>query len=154
MVTQAYKTHSFALRSTNVNHILMEIDHSTMPEPARITSDNVNTTHNGNVYISCPSVIQLMVRTPGAVPTASLRVQNVSQILLDAARSAVTPMPTVSVFSVLQSNLNTIQWGPMIMSLSATDITETDITGELTIPSLIDRPLLTRVSQAITPGLF
>lgn len=154
MVTQAYHTHSYAVRSTNINHTLMEIDHPSMPEPARITSDIVDTTHNGNVYIACPAVVQIISRTAGSLPVSRISVDNVSQLLLDSLRSVTTPMPTITTFCVLQSAVNVIQWGPSVMYLSDTEITATTISGNLTIPSLIDRPLLNRASAAITPGLF
>lgn len=154
MVTTAYRTHAFALRSGEVNITLIEFDHPSLPEPARVTSDNVATTHQGNVYVPCPALVQFITRVPGQMPTARISVDNVSQLLLEAVRSVVQPMPTVTLTCVLASSPDTIEWGPQVLSLSGVDIDAQQISGELTLAPLIDTPVMRRVSPAITPGLF
>lgn len=152
-VSAAFKAHAFALRSDDVNINLVEIDHPNLPEPARISTDTVDTVHLGNTYVSCPVKIQWAVREGGRAPTSRLEVDNVGKIILDPVRSVVSPMPTVRFISVLASQLNTIDF-EQTMDLADAKITPEVISGELTVYNLLNRPVLTRVSARICPGLF
>lgn len=152
MVSSTFRTHAFALRSGEVNITLLEIDHPNLASPARLSTDTVATTHGGNVYVPCPALVQFLQRVPGAIPTARIQVDNTSQLLLEATRSVVQPMPTVTMTVVLASDPNTVEIQQTLF-LAQAEITAAQISGELTMAP-VDGPFLRRVSPAITPGLF
>lgn len=119
--------------------LLVEISHPALPEPIRMTSDGLTTTHDGEGYEPLPFAVTLPDDRESAQPRASLTVPNVEHENIQLIRSA-EGAPTVTLVLVLDDNPDRIERGPWELELVDVSYDINSIRGTLQPRSLIGEP--------------
>jgi hypothetical protein len=135
--------------------LLLEIDHSELATPIRVSSDNVNTTSNGEVFVAYPFILKLPNddNTEGP-PVASLQIDNVDQSLTTVIRNITTP-PTCRIMVVLGSDPDTLEMDLPGFSMIDISANVTTISAQLTIENYMAEPFPgNKFMPSTFPGLF
>ncbi len=120
--------------------LLVEVSHDTdLPEPIRVSSDAVNTTSNGNLYVSYPFDVWLPDDEYDHAPTCRIRIDNVDRSLTVGIRSLTSP-PTVRVMVVLASSPNTIEVDFPDFKLVKISYDAFVIEGNVTVENYLNEP--------------
>ena len=136
--------------------VLVTIDHPSMGgSPIRVTSDSVNTTSNGETYIPYAFEIGLPDERPGSLPEVSLTIDNVDQVIVNAARSIGDGYATVRVQIVLASDPDQVEVDHDELELSSVEYDEEKVTGRITVSRILDQPFpADQFTPTLAPGLF
>ena len=128
----------YSAQTERVFVLLAELNHSSLANPLRFTSDGAETTHNGNVYTPMQFTLSLPSEGEGR-PTSRVQIQNVHRDIVATLRALTSP-PSFKMIVVLASSPDVIEGGPWNMTLAMTSYDEAFVTAELQGPSLIEEP--------------
>ena len=112
--------------------ILITIDHDTLLDALRLTSDGVPTVSNGDTYVPYPFRFRLPDHTPDRPPACRVEIDNVDTQIMDALEAIETPA-TFKIAVVRSGDLDTEE--VTLSNFRLSNISETDrvIQGDLTI---------------------
>ena len=107
-LSSAFLSALYGSRTTEAVLVLLTIDHDDLSTPIRLSSDEVDTTSNGDTYTAYPFKIQLPDDPENGVSRGRITVDNVNRLLVESVRSISTP-PTVDIAVVLSSDPDTVE---------------------------------------------
>ena len=130
--------------------ILLEIDHSSLSEPVRLTSNNVDTVHLTNTYVACPFSIDLPADQENQISEVRLIIENVSRQLIPLIRTVSTP-PTINVKIVLASDPDTIEASFLGYTLADINYNALAVQGRFSKENFLAEPYPSRL---VLPSTF
>jgi len=152
-----------APQSTDVLCILVTIEHDDLSETLyfvqdevrpETSGDNAGITSNGNFHIAFPFRITLPNDRDQEVPRSTLRIDNVSREIIDSIRS-ISSSPTISINIARQSDPDTIERGPIVMTLEDVIYNAIVIQGNLGAELFLDTQYpYQKFTPNTAPGLF
>ena len=120
----------FAQETTQVFLCILDIIHADLDETIRVVNNTEDIVSNGNTYIGFPFSISLPADVENQLPAMSLSIDNVDRTIVNAVRTISSP-PIVSLSVILASAPNTIEMGPIEMTLRQVDYDDKVVTGTL-----------------------
>lgn len=133
---------------------LITIDHASLAQPIRVTSDAVDTVSRGDTYVRYPFQVELPSDVEDRPPTARLTIDNVHRDILLTLR-ALPSAPTIAIEIVLGSDPDTVEAAFPDFTLRDIGFDALTIEGELTVEHYDTEPFPAGVfSPADFPGLF
>jgi hypothetical protein len=138
-VSSRFRSALFAQETAEVFLVLLEIHHEELVDPIRLSSDSVNTTSNGQLYIAYPFEIGLPDDPAEGIPRAKLRVDNVHRSIVEAVRRISTP-PKVHMLVVLADNPDVVEVSFPHFLLTNVQYDAETVSGDLTLESLEAEP--------------
>lgn len=146
--------------------ILLTIEHDDLDAPIRVTDDPkeriqvtddevvYGLTSRGEDYIALPFSIALPEDTDEEVPSVQLRIDNIDRRIVDAVRSISSP-PTVTLEVVLSDSPDTVEYGPVELTLTNCTFDAFEVKGQLQQEDLLnDRYPSTQYLPSNYPALF
>jgi hypothetical protein len=134
--------------------ILLELSNPGLSQPIRVSSDSVDTTHNGNTYVAFPFDIALPDDTDEGPPTTRLTIDNVSREIVQAVRSVSTAVD-VDIKIVLGSDPDKVEAEFPDFQLRDVRYNVLTVEGQLNIESFAQEPFPAgKFDPARFPGLF
>jgi hypothetical protein len=122
--------------------ILLTIDHADMTNPIRVSSTTESFVSNVQTYLPCPFLINLPSDDAETIQELELQVQNVVRDIVAGIR-AITPgsaAPTVTMEVVTVSLPDTVEVGPLVLSLRSARYDRQVVTGALGYAPILDQP--------------
>ncbi len=154
-VSLAFMQAMFSQQTGEAPVLLVEIDHTSLDDPIRVTDYDVDITSNGDVYVAFPFMIVLPTDIEGGAPRAKITIDNVDRSIVQAMREASGLPPTCTISLVLASDPDTIEAtfpGFVMRNVSYNALT---IEAELTLDVLTFEPFPAgRFRPGAFPGLF
>ena len=117
---------------------LLEIYHPLLDDPDH-TIKLVNDWVDHGAYTAYPFDIGLPTDAKDRPPEATLRLDNVDRMLIEAIDAVSTP-PDVKLEVVLASDISTVEAGPFEFKMRALDYDVQEITAKLTYEIMLDEP--------------
>ena len=148
--TNTFKSAVFAQDTNETFLILITIDHDDLDAPIRVSSDNVDTTSNGNTFVAFPFDLVLADDDENASPRARLSIDNVDRQIVLAVRT-ITSAPSVLVQIVLASDTDTIEASFPDFKLENISYNDLTVSGDLTLEEFTTEPY---PSGTFTPADF
>ena len=134
--------------------ILLELTNPGLSQPIRVTSNSVDTVHNGDTYVAFPFEIELPDDTDEGPPTAQLRIDNVSREIVQAIRTVQTAVD-VDIKIVLGSDPDTVEAEFADFQLRDVKYDALVVEGSLNIETFAQEPFPAgKFDPARFPGLF
>jgi hypothetical protein len=134
--------------------LLLELDNSELANPIRVTSNSIDTTHDGNTYVAFPFEIALPDDTDENTPTARLTIDNVSREIVRAVRIVTGPV-NVNIKVVLGSDPDTVEAEFPDFQLRDVKYNVLTVEGQLNIERFAQEPFPAgKFDPARFPGLF
>jgi hypothetical protein len=130
--------------------LLLELDHPDLANPIRVSSDSVDTSHNGSTYVAFPFDIALPDDTDENTPTARLTIDNVSREIVQAVRTVTGPV-NVNIKIVLGSDTETVEAEFPDFQLRDVRYNVLTVEGQLNIESFAQEPF---PAGTFTPASF
>lgn len=134
---------------------LVEISHPDLTQPARVVRDNLDLTHQGNLFVAGAFELTPPDDLAAGSPRAQLSIDNVGKELMqwlelsNGGRGA-----SVRLLQVLRSDPNTVQF-EVTMELSHVTATSLVVTGSLGFDELLNISAVGLTYNLQTaPGLF
>lgn len=154
-VSAAFKKAAFAGETGEAFLLLVTIDHPSLADPLRATSDAVETASNGEAFLPYPFQIELAPEGEDAAPRIRLSIDNVDRTIVTVIRDAGLTAPTVTVQVVLGSDPDTIEAEFPDFRLRQADYNALTVEGELALEDFttLPYPALTYTPSRF-PGLF
>ena len=150
-ISNTFKTAIFKQETSEIFHVLLEINHSSLGTPLRFANNTENVTSNSNVYTAFPFKIDF---PPGdrddQVPTIRLSICNVDRTIVEAIRN-MTSAPTVDVSIVLESDPDTVEVGPLQFTLKNVVYDALIVEGELGFEDILNEGF---PKDSFTPNEF
>lgn len=135
--------------------LLLTLDHDTLPEPIRVTSDEVETVSRGQTWQPYPYRIRLPDARTEAAPTALLEIDNVHRDIIAAIRRMGTKPARVTIELVLGSRPDQVEMAWRGFELREITYDALTVTGELVVADLATTAYPKhRFVPALFPGLF
>ena len=144
----------FAPETDEVFLVLITVDHDELSEPLRVSSDSVDTTSRGDLFIAYPFKIALPSDDESAPPVAQVTIDNISKVIVDSLRSISSPA-TFKIEIIRAADPDTVEivFDQFLLKNVRGDVFQ--ITGDLTIESVMTEPFPYRIfSPAEFRGLF
>jgi Domain of unknown function (DUF1833) len=133
---------------------LLTLDHPSLDEPIRVTSDGVETVSRGHTFLPYPFDIQRPDSTEDRPPRARLSIDNVDPVLITALRPLTSPI-AVTYEVVRGAAPDELEWGVENLEIREIQYDSLTITGELVARDLrveaFPRHLFV---PSLFPGLF
>ena len=130
--------------------VLIEIDHDSLSEPIRLSSDAVNTVSNGNTYVAYPFDLVLPDDPEEGVSKGRLIIDNVHRDIIQFVRN-LPSAPKVTIRIVLASNPDVIEAEFPNFELVNIQYDALTVSGDLSIRSFMSEPY---PGDSFTPSLF
>lgn len=146
-----------AQETNQVFLVLLLIDHSSLTEPIRIVNNFEDISSNGATYIGCPFAITFPSDLEDQLPAVTLSIDNVDRQIVAAVRNIdPTDGPATSEISVvLASSPDTIEVGPMSLTLREVSYDAALVTGTMQPEDILNEPYPGDIfSPGFYPGLF
>lgn len=134
--------------------VLLTIDHDDLSVPVQVTSDAVETTSLGRIFVPFPFEIVLPDQRENQSPRARLRLDNISREIVAAIRS-ISTSPAVLIEIARAADPDTIE--ASFPDFRFTNIVYDALTveGDLSVENFTAEPYPARVfSPADFPGIF
>lgn len=153
-VSAALKKAVYSSETGEAFIILLEITSPEITDPIRVTSDAVDTNHQGNNYVRFPFQVTLHDENEDQVPRVRLTIDGVDQRVAEAVRRLTEP-PDVTQKVVLSSDPDTVELGPITFKLRNITVKKRTVTGQLTKKDILNAPFPSGTFNPIDfPGLF
>ena len=128
-----------AQETADVFVVLLEISHSDLAEPIRISGDAQDVTHLTNVYTRYPFTISLPTDEQDSTPVAQIEIDNVSQTITASLRGLSSPPSfALKVIRTAAPDVVEVEWSDF--ELKAVGYDALTITGALTVESFLVEP--------------
>lgn len=133
---------------------LLTISAKGLSEPIRVSSDARNTVSRDSLYLAFPFKTGLISEREDQVPEITLQIDNVDRSIISVLRGLDSP-PTVTVEVVLASDLDTLQYNPLDLTMRTADYDAQTIQAKLYPENIMNQAMPGRIfSPADFPGLF
>jgi hypothetical protein len=145
-----------ALMAQETNETFLELLTltNTDMDTIRLVNDWADHDVSGNTHSGYPFEITLPNDTDEVTPRASVTIDNVDRLLMEAVGEVTTPI-TATLSVVLASSLTTTEVGPYEFTLRNVRDDALTITGELAFESLMDEPFPgPRATPTNLPAVF
>jgi len=153
-VTDTFKAAVFTQNTDEAFLVLITIDHTDLTTPIRLSSDTVDTTSNGLVYVAYPFTLSLPSDPETGVTRGRFTIDNVAQDYIAAIRSINTP-PTVGIQIILASDPDTVEVEFSDFQMVNIDYDKDIISADLSIDYFMTEPYPGDVFlPSKFPGLF
>lgn len=144
----------FASETSEAFLMLLTIDHETLSEPLRFSSDSVDTTSRGETYLAFPFQLTLPVNDSDRIPYVNLTIDNIHRTIVQTIRELTSP-PTLTIEIVLGSTPDVVEAIFPEFILRDVSYDKLVIQGNLSIESLEIEPFPAETYNTINfPGLF
>ena len=156
-ITPAVLSSMMAQESSEGYVILLLITHSSIPVPIAVASHNTVFTSNGLDYLPLPFQIPLPGDDPETTNTVELAIDNIDGTIAAGVRGippgSVPPNVAMSVVTIARPD--TIEVGPITMSIVSVTLTRLVVTATLSYDPIFDRPYpADRLTPLTVPGMF
>lgn len=138
-VSTAFKQAIFGQETDEVFIILLDVEHDDLVETIRVSSDGVDTVHNGNTYAAYPFQLTLPSDPEEGFCSAKLTIDNVHRDIIAAVRQ-ISSAPTITMTIVLASDPNTVEAQFSNFRLLNVQYDVLTITGDLSLTPLTAEP--------------
>jgi len=153
-VSSTLKQAVFAQETNQIFLILLVIDHTDLASPIRVVNRYSNIESNGETYIGYPFEIDLPEDTSDNIPEVNLTIDNIDRQIVDAIRTCSGP-PTATLSIILASAPNTVEYGPIDMTIRSTQYNAMTVTATISPDSVLNEPYPGDLySPQNFPGLF
>jgi len=133
---------------------LVTIEHSSLSEPIRVSSDSVETISNGNTFLPLPFEYTFPSQDDESEIVAKLKIDNVDRQITKAVRN-VQSAPTVSTQIVRGSDPDVIEAEFPNFKLTNVTYNKYTVEGTLTLESPVSQPFPgDSFTPFNTPGVF
>jgi hypothetical protein len=133
--------------------LLMEIDHPTLTQPIRVARNFENIVSNGETFVGGWFKCGLPSDNDRN-DAVEIEVDNVDRAIVDALRAADTA-PTVNLMIVMASSPDTIEFGPVEMTMRDGTYDALKVRGSIIFEELFAEPFPGgSFTPASHPGLF
>lgn len=134
--------------------VLLTLDHDDLDVPIRVTSDAVETTSQGRVFVPYPFELIIPDERENQSPRARLRLDNISREIVAAIRSIATS-PAVLMEVVRAADPDVIETSFPDFRFINVSYDALTVEGDLSIEDFTAEPYPARVfSPGDFPGLF
>ncbi|WP_285906775.1 DUF1833 family protein [Pseudodesulfovibrio pelocollis] len=130
--------------------VCLVLDHPTLPEPYRFVGSKKPLTHQGHEFIGYPFGGEFPADSPDTVSKVNLVIDNVDREIVTTLRS-ISEGPDVTMFAVLASSPDHIEFGPFEMKLVNAEYDQLEVVGELSWEDMLNEPY---PAHQVTPSLF
>ena len=144
--------------------VLIELSHSTLADPIRVSSDNAEllpvaqvygTLSNGTEYVFFPFEFTMPDQSEDSPPRASLVIDNIDRSIVQAVREASGEPIAVAVKVVIASDPDTVVVGEIEFALKNVQYNATTVSGDLSFATVLDEPYPEGMfGPSDFPGLF
>lgn len=146
-VSNVLKNAANAANTSEAFLVLLTIEHASLAEPIRVTTDQIDTLSsgvkgvisNGVEYVGFPFEIILPDENENTLPRATLRLDNVDRTIVQAVRS-ITSAPDVTMQVVLASDPDTVEAEITNFQLRNVTANAQVVEGELTTTQYDEEP--------------
>lgn len=153
-VSATFRAAAYARETSQVFLTLLVIDHADLATPIRVVNNNTSVMSGGYTYTPFPFRVDFPQDSPDELPSVQLQIDNVSRDITVAIRT-ITGRPSATLYVVLASSPDTIDYGPVVCSITNVSVTDTLITaamgGEDMLNTRYPKDLIT---PQTLPGLF
>ncbi len=156
-ISASVLTSMMAQESSEGYVILLTIDHATLASPIRVASSNANFVSNGETYFPYPFQVDLPSDDPEQTNTVELKIDNLDGVITAGVRAIPpgTAQPSVTMEVVTMDAPNTVEVGPLTLSLTSVSITRLVVSGTLAYEPILDRQYPSgRMTPLDFPGMF
>lgn len=124
-------------------------------DTARLSDDQVDTTHDGQIYEAVPFILTLPDSTEDRPPVGRIEISNVSRKLMEAIRAPASTAPVAEIRVVLLSDPESLEIGPLEFEIRDVRWDSGTVTADLVVEPILKRavPHL-RFTPGQFPGLF
>ena len=144
----------YSQETSEVFLLLLEIDHDDLSGPIRVANNYANVTSSGNTYVGFPFELSLPADFEDQLPAITLTICNVDRQVVDAVRTIDGPA-TADLSVVLASDPDTIEIGPLSLTLREVSYDALTVSGSLQPEDLLNEPFPGDIfSPGNYPGLF
>lgn len=157
-VSSTLKQAVFAQETDKVFLILLKVNHADLDSPIRVVNNysNITSTADGGSqeYVGYPFEINLPEDTSENIPEVSLTIDNIDRQIVEAVRTCTGP-PTATIWVVLSDSPNTIEYGPLEMTIRSTQYNAMTVTATIAPDNVLNEPYPGDLySPQNFPGLF
>lgn len=160
-LSTAFKQAMFAQETGELFLALIEISHADLGanDPLRFVNNNEDVDSNLGgattyTFTAFPFEITLVGESEGTLPAVTLTICNVDRRIVEAVRT-ISSAPTVSLYVALASTPDTIEIGPIELTLSPVEYNAFVVTGTLTGDDILNEPYPgDRFTIQNVPGLY
>jgi hypothetical protein len=142
-----------ATNTTEVWLMLLTIYHHSLSIPIYLVNNNENIVSRGNTYIGLPFEVDLPNEDQDAPGAASLTVDNVDRVIVDAIRAMDVP-PTITLEVILASTADNVEIAFYDLVLRNVTYDATTVKGSLQWEDILVEPLALTMTPARFPGMF
>lgn len=134
--------------------VLITIEHETLNEPIRVSSDAVDTVSNGNTFQTFPFEFIPPNQQDEGEYFARLRIDGVTREIIQAVRGIQTPADmTIQVVRGSAPNEVEVQWSNFKLRNVTYNMYE--VSGQVTLNSYLTEPYPSgRFTPALFPGMY
>ena len=134
--------------------VLLTLEHASMDEPIRVSSDAVATVSRGDSFVAYPFDLQLPDDADGRPPRARLTIDNVDRTIVLALRQLDSP-PRLTIEIVRAADPDTVEASFAELQLLNVSYDAQTVTGELGIEDISAEPYPAHdFVPSLAPGLF
>lgn len=144
----------YAGSTDDVFLILLTFLHDDLTAPIRVTSDAVNTTSRGNLFIAYPFELSLPDDDETRPPRARLTIDNIERQIMTAVRN-LTTAPTVLIEIIRAADPDTVEARFADFKLLNVQYDAHVIQGDISVEDFTTEPFPAHTfSPSLFPGLF
>lgn len=134
--------------------ILLRVSHENLDNDIKVTSDAVETDHNGDTFDPFPFRVRLPNETDDEISKIELEIDNVSREIVTAIRD-INSAPSVTMKVVASSDTDTTEAGPFEFAFTDISYDELTVRGQLSNPALDEASFpADTMNPSNFPGLF
>ena len=150
-LSAAFTTGANASQTAQVYLYLVKID--VVPE-LRFVCNQEDVTSNGETYTAWYFEMLALNDDPEQLPRVTISICNIDRSILEALRGIASP-PTIHISVVLASTPDTVEVGPLALTLKNIDYDAFMITGELGFNDIMNEGVpKDSFDQNTAPGLY
>ena len=135
---------------------LLEINHSDLIDPLRVTGYDQDISHGGNIYRAIGLRLTVPDDISQGMPRARVEIDNVGRDLMEWLELSNGGAGTsVTLRAVLPSTPGVVEMEVQGLTLQSISATQTSVSADLTFEDLLGRPAVAlRHTPHKTPGIF
>lgn len=116
---------------------LLTLSHPGLAAPIRVVNDHAQLVSGGNTYLPFAFSVGLPNESADSPPRTTIRIDNVDRQIVEAVRSVSGDPLQVDISAVLASTPNTIEIGPIRLSMRLINYDDATVTGQLQFEDIL-----------------
>ncbi len=149
-LSAAAKAALFGQQTDQVFLALLKIEHDDLAAPICVVNNYTDITSGSDLYSAFPFRVQLLSDQDENLPEAVLQIDNVDRSIVNAVRT-ITSAPTVTLSVVLAATPDTVEYGPIALTLRNVSWDALTVSGKLAVDPAIGKRF---PGERMTPNLF